>query len=276
MQKFLILGKVFQKLNVYRTFKVPDEVNEDAIIYDIGFGKFDHHQCGGNGARSNSVPYAACGLIWKEFGPKVVENTCNPQMVWNIIDRELIQGVDATDNGEMPNVDYPCHNMSFTSMISMFNPNWDDAADFDCQFLKAVSFAETVFDNMVAYAISKANAREHVEKAIENSKDHIMVLDQYLPWQSYVLSSLNEKAAEIQFVVYPSRREGYNFQCVPITYNSYLQRKEVPTEWKGLNDLEFQKVTGIPTARFCHPAGFVGGAVSLEDTIALAKLAVGS
>ncbi|MBQ9314776.1 MAG: MYG1 family protein [Clostridia bacterium] len=270
----VILGKFFSKVTVYRTFKVPDDIDEKVIVYDIGYGKFDHHQNGGNGRRLNGVPYAACGLIWREFGPKVVENTCNPQMVWNIIDRELIQGVDATDNGEMPNVDYSCHNMSFTTMISMFNPNWEDDVDFDPNFIKAVSFAETVFDNMMAYAIAKAKAKEYVEEAIEKAEGHIMILNQYLPWQSYVLSSQNEKAKEILFVVYPSKRGGYNFQGVPETFNSFRQRKSVPVEWRGKSDEEFQRLTGICTARFCHPAGFVGGAVSLDDTIALARLAV--
>lgn len=270
----VILGKVFDNLTVYRTFKVPENIDNKVIVYDIGGGRFDHHQNGGNGERFNGVPYAACGLIWKRFGPRVVENCNNPLGVWNIIDRELIQGVDAVDNGDMPSVDYPAHNMNITTIISMFNPNWDEEDNYDDAFLKAVSLAEVVFDNVLAYAESKTKAREQVEEAIEASKEHIMVLDKYLPWQGYVLSSLNEKAKDIQFVVYPSRRGGYNFQCVSVTFNSFCQRKPVPASWRGLSDAKLQKVTGVPTARFCHPAGFIGGAETLEDTLAMAKLAV--
>ena len=69
-----ILSKVFGEVKVLRTCKVPDNLSEDVIIYDIGFGQYDHHQKGGNGTRENGVPYAACGLIWKEFGPRVVQN----------------------------------------------------------------------------------------------------------------------------------------------------------------------------------------------------------
>ena len=48
---------------VCRTFKVPEDLNPDAIVYDIGGGQFDHHQRGGNGCRENGVPYSSAGLI---------------------------------------------------------------------------------------------------------------------------------------------------------------------------------------------------------------------
>ena len=144
----VILEKVFGDIIVCRTFRVPEDLKEDVIVYDIGFGAFDHHQKGGNGARENGVPYAACGLIWKEFGPQIVANTCNPELVWNLIDRDLIQGIDAGDNGAMPKTDYPAQAMSFSAVISGFNPNWDSNEDPDEAFAKAVELAEVVFDNV--------------------------------------------------------------------------------------------------------------------------------
>lgn len=118
------MSKLLENLVVCRAFKVPEELSEESIVYDIGFGAFDHHQKGGNGVRENGVPYAACGLIWKEFGHKIVADTCNPELVWNLIDRDLIQGVDATDTGTLPKADYPAPAMSFSQAISGFNPNW--------------------------------------------------------------------------------------------------------------------------------------------------------
>lgn len=272
----VILSKVFGKLNVLRTFKVPENVGDEVIVYDIGFGKFDHHQKGGNGARENGVPYAACGLIWKEFGHNIVSDTCNPEFVWALIDRDLIQGIDAIDNGKMPKADYPAHSMSFSHAISGFNPNWDDNGDSDEAFVKAVAFAEIVFDNTLANAISKAKAQQIVDEAIEKSEGNIMVLDCFVPWQEFIFSSTNEKAKGIQFVVFPSNRGGYNWQCVPDSFGSFGQRKSVPSEWKGLSGLELQNVTGIATATFCHPVGFIGGADTIEDAIELANLAVNS
>lgn len=270
----VILKKVFGDITVCRTFKVPEELDDEVIVYDIGFGKFDHHQKGGNGSRENGVPYLAVGLIWKEFGHKLVADTCNPDLIWNLIDRDLIQGVDATDNGAMPKADYPAQSMSLSLAVSGFNPTWDSTESADECFVKAVAFAEIVFDNTLANAISKAKAQKIVDDAIECSEGHILVLDQFVPWQEFIFSSENEKADDIQFVVFPSNRGGFNWQCVPDALGSFEQRKSVPTEWKGLRELELQEVTGIATASFCHPAGFIGGAETLEDALALAKLAV--
>ena len=270
----IILKKVFGDITVCRTFRVPEDLEEGVIIYDIGFGQYDHHQKGGNGARENGVPYAACGLIWKQFGPQIVADTCNPELVWELIDRELIQGIDAGDNGTLPKLEYPVQAMNISAIISEFNPNWDCEEDTDEAFIKAVEFAEVVFDNTLSSVIAKAKAQKIVEEAIETAEEHIMVLDQFVPWQEYIFSSTNPKAGEIQFVVFPSNRGGYNCQCVPDGIGSFGQRKPVPEEWKGLRDADIQKETGIKTATFCHPAGFIGGAETFADAYALAKKAV--
>ncbi len=272
----VILMKVFGNITVSRTFIVPEDLKEDVIVYDIGFGQYDHHQKGGNGARENEVPYAACGLIWKKFGKKIVADTSNPNLVWNLIDKDLIQGIDACDNGVMPKADFAAQTMNLSSIISGFNPNWDSKEDSDIAFAKAVKFAEVVFDNTLASAISKANAQQIVEDAIEKVQveEHIMVLDRFVPWQEYVFSSKNPKASEILFVIFPSNRGGYNWQCVPDGLGSFEQRKSVPEDWKGLRGADIQRVTGINTATFCHPAGFIGGAETFADAFALAKIAV--
>ena len=270
----VILEKVFGNITVCRTFEVPEKLADNIIVYDIGFGKYDHHQKGGNGSRENDVPYASAGLIWRYFGHQLVSDTCNSEMVWHLIDRDLIQGVDATDNGKMPSADYPTQAMSFPRIISGFNPEWDSETSADVAFLKAVAFAKTVFENTLANAISLAKAKSIVDDAIKNAEGHIMVLDKFIPWQEFIFSSTSPKADDILFVVFPSTRGGYNWQCVPDILGGFGQRKPVPTEWKGLHDLDYQKATGVKTASFCHPAGFIGGAETLEDAISIAKLAV--
>ena len=162
----VILEKVFGDIIVCRTFRVPEDLKEDVIVYDIGFGTFDHHQKGGNGARENGVPYAACGLIWKEFGHKIVADTCNPELVWNLIDRGLIQGIDAGDNGALPKLDYPAQAMSFSAVISGFNHNWDSNEDHDEAFasLKKLAVIEPDEANRKAYLEAYADWKAELAK----------------------------------------------------------------------------------------------------------------
>ena len=272
----VLLSKIFKEVTVYRTFKVPEDVSDDVIVYDIGYGPLDHHQKGGNGARENGVPYASCGLVWKKYGREILKDMPDAEFIWEAMDRELIQGIDAIDNGSVPPNQYPAKLLSVSKIISYINPCWDSTEDTDEAFWKAVFLAECIFDTMLSSIISQAKAKGIVEKAIEGSKEHIMVLDKFVPWQESLFVSKNPKADEILVVVFPSNRGGYNFQCVPNSPGSFTLKKSVPEEWKGLNGEQLQSITKVKDATFCHAAGFIGGASSFEGAYMLAKKAVES
>ena len=270
-----ILGKVYDNFTVCRVFKVPEDLPESTIVYDIGGGKYDHHQKGGNGCRENGVPYSSAGLIWRDFGRLIPEisESANPDLVWSLIDRDLIQGIDAIDNGVMPKADFACQAMNVSQIIGGFNPTWDSKKSIDGAFCEAVNFAEKILDNVIENACSKARAKAMVDEAIAKTQGNIMVLDQFMPWQDWLFSSSLENSTKIQFVIFPSNRGGYNWQCVPSSPYGKDQRHPVPQEWRGLSGKELQEVTGVTTATFCHPAGFIGGAETREDAIRLAEIA---
>ena len=69
----IILSKVMDNIVLARTFKVPEDIADDVIVYDIGGGDFDHHQLGGNGTRADGIPYASCGLLWHCSTPLAYE-----------------------------------------------------------------------------------------------------------------------------------------------------------------------------------------------------------
>ena len=272
----MILSKIIPDLRVCRTVRVPEEVPSNVIVYDIGYGRFDHHQKGRNGERGNGIPYAACGLIWKEFGPMYCEKTFpdDPDAVWAYIDACLVQAIDAFDNGVKIVEDPLVKPMSFSAVINGFFPSWDSQEDVDAAFMRAFYVAEAVFDNAVKTIVSKLKARSIVAEAVRRSVDHVVVLNKYVPWQDYVCLSEDSSAKAAYFVVFPSNRGGYNWQCVPETPGSFSQRKPVPESWRGLRDQELRRVTGVKTATFCHPGGFLGGAETLPDTLKMAYMAL--
>lgn len=190
-----------------------------------------------------------------------------------MIDRDLIQGVDAVDNGVMPAPEYPANMLSVSQIISGFNPRWDDSTSSDEAFIEAVKFAHKIFDNVLANVISKAKAQKIVDEWIEKTDGSVMVMDKFVPWQEFLFTSECENASKILFVIFPSNRGGWNWQCVPEAPGSFSPRKSVPKAWCGLSGNELQKATGVSGATFCHPAGFIGGAESYEDAFALARIA---
>lgn len=54
---------------ISRGNKVPEDF--DGIVFDIGRGRYDHHQKDSR-VRENGVPYAAFGLLWEELGKEIL------------------------------------------------------------------------------------------------------------------------------------------------------------------------------------------------------------
>ena len=257
-----------EPINLNRTFRVPEDTK--AFVYDIGGGTYDHHQRGGNGTRENGVPYSSAGLIWRDFGRKIV--SCDE--AWAFVDQELIQGIDAVDNGACPKIDYPAKPATISNLISGFNPEWDSDIKPDNAFLEAVSFAQGVLARAIASAESKARAKALVDTAIGASEERIIILPQFAPWQEYVLTSTDAKAANALYVVFPSNRGGYNVQAIPDAIGSFGNRKPLPESWRGVPTNDLQAVSGVADANFCHKGGFIGGADSLEGAMAMARKAI--
>lgn len=270
----IILELYYGELYILRVKDVPDKLPPNVIVYDIGYGEFDHHQYGGNGIRSNGVPYASAGLIWKKFGPSIIRRTRTrePELVWEWIDRELIQSIDAIDCGAMPKTIYPTKPYTVSTVIGNFNPPWNSNMDANRAFIEACNFARIIFNNVLSHALGKAESKDIVDKAIEDSQNHIMVLPEHVPWQEWFFNSPNEKTQNIWFVVYPSNRGGYNFQCIPSKAGEGDQRKAVPKAWRGISADALRRVTGVSDATFVHSAGFLGGAESFEGAMKMATM----
>ena len=252
-----------------------EKANSDQYIYDVGGGELDHHQFGGNGERDNGVKYSSCGLVWKKFGKEIIKKYTEKDIdeIWKMIDKNLIQCIDAGDNGQIPDINVDYRLVQVASIISEFNPNWDEDIDPDVKFEEAVKLAETVFDNSMKSSISKMRAKSKVDMAINDSKDGIMTLEKFLPWKEFLLESGSSKAKLINFVIFPSNRGGYNIYTVPEKLGSFTSRKLFPKEWAGLKDKELQKVTTVETARFCHNKCFICAVDTKDDALKLAKIA---
>lgn len=107
-------------IKITRGFVVPDDF--DGIVYDVGFGMFDHHQ-EPRECRPNGVPYAALGLLWRVLGPGLVG-----ERQARLIDENFIQPLDLNDNTGEQN--------SLCDAIGFFNPVWDSKEDQDTCFLR--------------------------------------------------------------------------------------------------------------------------------------------
>lgn len=270
-----ILINKFNDIKLYRTSSVT---NKDAFVYDVGFGKYDHHALDFTKTRKNGVKYASCGLVWEKFGKDIIQRLKieDVDSFFNNVDKNLVMDIDRDDNGQSLGVELPVKIQGIPSLIASFNPAWNELSTENVNFLEAVSFANTIFNNVIKKMVSKEEARKIVEEKIEESKDGILVLDSYMPWKDIVLSSINPKSNEILYAIFPSKRGGYNVVATPKEPGGFEVKKPFPEKWAGKENRELQEISKIKTITFCHKGLFICACKSFEDAIKIAKIAINS
>lgn len=258
----VLMERLFDNITLIRLNDYQDDGTK--IAYDIGLGKFDHHGALYDKKRANGIHYCGFGLLWQEYGLEYLRKIKveHPEKVFEIIDELLVIQIDAFDNGEY-NIDAPFNIYTLAGLIEQFRPKIGKSEDENESFLKAVSFADTIFEQILNDAIGKVYAITEIEKKKKTIKDKILVLDEYIPYE-YAIFKLG---FDIDFVVYPSNRGCWAAHTVPTKYKGFTPKIPFKQEWAGLKDEELQKVSGIKTAHFCHKKLFLATADTKEDAI---------
>jgi uncharacterized UPF0160 family protein len=264
-------------LEVVRTRDAAVHAAADVRV-DVGMrsdpatGDFDHHQKGGAGERPNGIRYASFGLVWRELGRQL----CGADAaVADKVDRVLVQGIDAHDNGQTltGSLIDGVQPMTVGQAVSALNPLWDEdvtPAGHDALFARAVAMATAIVEREIAAASASARSTNLVRSAIGRAPDpRIIELDRGMPWHEAVVT----EAPEALFVVYP-KTDGWGLQAVPRELGSFGNRKDLPAAWAGRTDADLAAVTGVPDAVFCHSARFIAVASSREGVGALARKAL--
>ena len=238
---------------ISRGNKVPEDF--DGIVFDIGRGRYDHHQKDSR-VRENGVPYAAFGLLWEVLGKEILGEELAEKM-----DESFIQPLDINDNTGEKN--------ELATQIGNFNPPWDAKGGSDEAFFQAVSVAGMILENKFERYRGNARADQRVEQVLEehNPKDRILVLPEFIPCQKALAET------EIAFVIFPSNRGGYCIQPQKREY-SMNYKCSFPSQWLGLEGEELVKETGLSSAVFCHKGGFLMTVGELEDAKAACKKAL--
>lgn len=268
----LLLGDI--KVTRTRDQKILGELD---LIYDIGLGEFDHHQLDKE-IRENTIPYAACGLVWREFGTRILQQFA-PQFeehdivaIFDYVDKNLVQGIDATDNGL--DIQAECKVLSISDIIQNFNPTWDSKDSQEEAFEEATHYATMVLKRIITRQISVINARLLVTEAFANrSSNEIMILKTGCPWIQHLLKI--DTNHEVLFVVSPNDDNAeYKIQTVKKTADTFEARKDLLEAIRGKSPAEINSIVHIDDAIFCHTAGFIAATKSLESALKIAKLSI--
>jgi uncharacterized UPF0160 family protein len=268
----LLLGDI--KVTRTRDENILKEID---LVYDISLGEFDHHQINKE-IRENNIPYASCGLIWREFGSRVIQKF-NSQLeendissIFDYVDKTLVQGIDATDNGI--DIKSEIKVTSISDIIQSFNPTWDSTDSKDEAFEEAVHYATEVLKRIISKQVSVIKARTIVNEAFQNRTiKEIMVLENGCPWLQQLLKiDINN---EVLFVISPDdNNTDYKIQTVKKTVDTFEARKDLLESIKGKSSEEINSIVKIDDAIFCHKAGFIASTKSMESALKIAKLSI--
>jgi len=268
----LLLGNI----KVIRT-RDEEVLKKLDFVYDISLGEFDHHQLDKE-IRENNIPYAASGLVWREFGSRVIQkfnsefNEDDILSIFDYIDKTLVQGIDAIDNGIDSKSEFKV--TSISDIIQNFNPTWDDDSSKDDAFEEAVGFATVVIKRIISRQGSVIKARDIVDNGFQNREvNEIMVLKKGCPWLQQLLKiDIN---SEVLFVISPGdNNTEYKIQTVKKTAGTFEARKDLVESIRGKSSDEINSIIKIDDAIFCHKAGFIASTKSLASAIKIAKLSV--
>lgn len=250
-----------------------EDRKRDVIIYDIGYGKFDHHQEDGR-IRENGIKYAAFGLLFDYYGKEFLEGLGveKVDIVKKAIEQDFIIGLDAIDNGVFPSIDAPYKVKTTSDLIKLFNPSYRSGQDENEQFLKAVSLAQMILSLEIERIIGKEKAKIKVIEEINRQVGPILILDEYMPYEEVLLQQ--ENAKDILFVMFPSNRGGYAINTVPQDLTHKEDRLLFPKSWAGKTGIELVKETGVEGSNFCHINRFLVTAKDKDSAYKLANLAI--
>ena len=237
-----LLQITFPGIEIKRVAEVPEDAE---LAFDIGHGKYDHHQSTAE-LREDGSKYSSFGLLWKDIGPTIL----TPENV-KLFDDVFVRGIDFTDNTGAPN--------PFSSAIKAFNPAWDKSDEADERFFEAVEWAKVAIINQFKRFDSAARADEYIENRMKDidayPTPHSLLLETYMPYQKFVVNS------EVCWVCYPSNRDigGWNINTVPVEVGMRTSKKPFPDSW-----FKDEMPDGCT---FIHPGKYLAVFKSLDKAI---------
>ncbi len=247
-----------------------DYVLDVGLKYDPAKKMFDHHQAGGAGKRDNGIPYAAFGLLWKEYGEKIAGS----KEAQAILDSKLVQVIDAADNAFNISLPIIPGVLDYSLRDYMLSVSMDCESDSDREqaFKKMVDLAVEILNREIRFAKRFIIEKEKILAVYRKTEDkRIIVLDEDFSDWSHVLSELPEPL----FVIKPAHViKSWKIYCVRIKGEKFKNRLDLPLSWASKKDQEFADLTGVPDAKYCHHARYMANVGSKEGAIKLAQMAL--
>ena len=205
----VFLSKIFKEINLIRIPSIENKNTNNKLVFDIGLGEFDHHQKNRNGKRENGIYYSSIGLLWKKYGKDYLKNieVKNIDKVYEYMDKELIQYIDATDNMQMEYL----KSKTSPDFVKLCNPEWNENVTEEEGFIHALKLADEFWNIYIKHAIAEVEAIEIIINKIEETNENYAIFDKELPYRKAVDLLKNKN---VKYLIFKSKRKCYDIRII--------------------------------------------------------------
>lgn len=281
-----VLQHIYDDLEVTRS-RDSAVINGADIVYDVGGvfmpekKRFDHHQ------KSFTETYSAeydtklssAGLIYKYYCDKLFAkyNFDEDHELFAHIKKKIYHEffwyADALDNGVTIATKIPLRTVG--SLVAGFNVyNCKNESELEAlqnsQFLKALEIVKIDFINYCDYIFNDyAKKYSQVAEELREHEGEIYITRLSVP-TSLILTVDAALGTNLKYVIYTNKNE-YRMVALPVEQGSFVTKAPLKAAWRGLQNEELCKVSGIEGCIFVHATGFTGGNKTLKGAIAMCE-----
>lgn len=296
-------------VNFYRSRNIEMflENHPNGIVADLGGGRYDHHGADAIEFYSNGIQYAACGKVLRDVPEEVISEEIKEELLKDCLyyvqqsdngkeamikysnDYRLLQKLGANEDllqnfckevefdPEKDMVQEGQYSDYLGSSLDAFNCTESEGGIYckqqDANFEKAVEMATFLIDELLLKEKEKLDGVKAVKKVIKEQHGPVLTLPRFISgWQETVIAENNtrEDNDKVKFVVFPSGKQ-YRVSTVPIENGSKSFVKGLKESLRGKEKEVINNDLGIEDAVFVHNTGFIGGTISYESALKMAK-----
>jgi uncharacterized UPF0160 family protein len=245
----LLYFNIIDRDKIFRT-REPSVLETCEFVCDVGGyydpkrKLFDHHQASYQGRLSS----AGMVLLYMK------EKSIIPEGDFHLLNNSLVRGIDEHDNGfSQPKEGHA----EFSLVVSNFIPITYTFTEEEEEkaFNEALDFVLGHLDRLIKRYHIVLECKEEVKQAMDAGGD-CLVFKKSLPWIENFFE-LDGESHPAKFIIMPAG-DLWKLRGIPPDFKNRMQvRKLLPSNWAGLLEANFQEVSGIEGAVFCHKERFI-------------------
>lgn len=260
---------------------------------------------------AHATKLSSAGLVYMHFGKQIIaqhtglpEGSDDVNTLFQKIYDDFIEAFDANDNGisaydsnalEAHGITKRFNDKGFSlaSVVGRLNHSFDPSTEEnfsqeekqaaeDARFQEASRFTGSQFlselaDTNGSWLPARAMVRAAFQKRTEyESEGRILVLEKGMPWMDHLCDVEEEQGCPglVHYTLFPENEatdSKWRIRAVSKSREGFELRKPLAEPWRGLRDEELSKEAGIPGCIFIHASGFIGGNLTFEGALEMAK-----